>query len=344
MEIFAKRIISVLLCVLTLCFIGGCKPQKQRFEKVYIDYFDTVITVIGYEYDEKTFNSVCDGIEIKLDKYHKLFDIYNTYDGVNNLCFINKKAGKEVVKTQEEIISFLLYCKQMYTLTEGSTNVALGGVLSIWHSYRTNAQSIPENASVPEYTKLFEASKHCNIDDIIINTEESTVYIKDEKLSIDAGAVAKGYALKLISDELNIDGYAINMGGMVKTFGKRADGSDWSVGIENPEDRSKTELAVTPKNLTVVTSGSYQRFYEVDGVRYHHIINPKTLMPENDYLSVTVLTEDSALGDVLSTALFNMSIEDAEIMLSKLSDEVNVMWILNDGKKEYYGKFKDYIY
>ncbi len=344
MEIFAKKIFAIVLCACAFLSIFGCSAKKQRFEEIYIDYFDTVVTVIGFEYDKQDFDSVCERIEDNLDRYHKLFDIYNTYDGVNNLCVINKNAGKAAVTVEKEIIDFLQFCKQMHTLTGGNTNIALGSVLSIWHSYRTAAVNNPENAKIPESSALLEASKHCNIDDIVINTTDSTVYIKDEKLSIDAGAVAKGYALELISSELDVDGYAINMGGMVKAFGKRADGKDWSVGIENPLDTSKTELAVKPKDMTVVTSGSYQRFYEVDGIRYHHIINPKTLMPENDYLSVTVLAEDSALGDVLSTALFNMSLEEGRAVLGSLTEKACVMWIKSDGQREYFGEFKDYLY
>lgn len=343
MEIIARKIISIILCAILLFCISACKDKKQRFDKVFIDYFDTVITVIGYESDKQNFEIICDKLEADLDRYHKLFDIYNTYDDVNNLCVINKNACKSHIKVDREIIDFLLFCKQMHTLTKGNTNVALGSVLSIWHNYRTNALNNPDDAKIPKRNDLIEASKHSNIEDVIINETESTVYIADEKLTIDAGAVAKGYVLEILSSKYSLDGYAINMGGMVKGFGTRADGSDWSVGIENPNDVTKTEIAVTPKNLTVVTSGSYQRYYEVNGVRYHHIINPETLYPENEYLSVTVLSDNSALGDVLSTALFNMTIEEGKSVLDSIDDKTSIMWILKSGEKKYYGDFENYI-
>ena len=323
----SKFLLILIVPALILSIFCSCATPKQRLSKTFIDYFDTAITVIGYD-SKDNFDSNCEIIEQNLSKYHRLFDIYNSYDDLVNLYVVNQNAGK-TVKVDVELIEFLSLCKDMYRLTNGKTNVALGSVLSIWHNAR--------NESVlPDMENLTTAAKHCDIENVIIDSENQTVMLKDSSMSLDVGAIAKGYALQNIVSVLEqqgVTGYAINAGGMVMCLGVRGDGSDWSVGIENPKNTSEILLSITPGDLAVVTSGTYQRYFEKDGVRYHHIINPDTLMPENDYLSVTVLTEDCGLGDALSTALFNMSVEEGKALLSALEVRAEAMWVLPDQTK-----------
>ena len=332
---------SLFLVLLSLC---GCK-QEKRFQKTYIDYFDTVVTIIGYEKSEKDFNAICNEIEPLLDRYHKLFDIYNSYNGINNIYTINN-AKKEAPVVDKELIDLIEFSKEMYALTNGQTNIAMGSVLKHWHNARLNASGESGKASIPDISLLKEAAKHCDINDVIIDKEKSTVFLNDPQMRIDVGAVAKGYAMQKVYEHLEtkgVSGYALNFGGMVKMLGKRGDGQEWTVAVENPISTSSYVPIVSPKNYALSTSGSYQRYFEVDGVRYHHIIDPDTLMPENNYLAVSVLTENCAEADVLSTALFNMSLEDAKKALAEREDSVGVMWVFPDGKREYFGNFKDFM-
>ena len=190
---------------------------------------------------------------------------------------------------------------------------------------------------------LEHASYHTNIEDIIVDAENSTVYRADRELLVDVGAIAKGYAVEMAAkmlEDKNIKGYLINVGGNVRAVGAKADGEPWSVGVENPDSSSDDAYAsyldITDEAL--VTSGSYQRYYEFDGIRYHHIIDPETLMPSAYYLSVSVLCDDSALADALSTSLFSMPLDDGKLIIES-TEGVEAMWILPSGEKTYSSGF-----
>lgn len=332
-----KRIISCCLTICVLLTFSGCSTYDNRQSRTFVSYFDTVITVIGYDSTDN-FKTVCNNVETELKRYHNLFDIYKKYDGINNLCTINENAGTPV-KVEEELIKFLNYCKDMHTLTGGKTNIALGSVLSLWHNSRLNKV-------LPEQNTLEEASKHTDINNLQINKNDNTVCILDSKMRLDVGAIAKGYALVKICEKLEekgISNYAINAGGMVRCIGTRGDESEWTVGIENPNDNSKLIATVEPRNYSLVTSGTYQRYFELDGKRYHHIIDPDTLYPQNNYLSVSVLTENAALGDALSTALFNMTIEQGKELIENLEGKTYVLWVKPDQSVIYSDGFKDFI-
>ncbi|MBR6693830.1 MAG: FAD:protein FMN transferase [Clostridia bacterium] len=340
-----KRFFALLSALLMLLTLYGC-DSARRFQRTFIDYFDTAITIIGYEENESDFNECCNEIEKQLKEYHQLFDIYNSYDGINNIYTVNSAAGKEPIVVDSRLIDFLLCAKNMYEYTNGQTNIAMGRVLRLWHDCRTAAQNDPENAKIPEAEKLNAAANHSNIDNLIIDSDNNTVFLSDPEMLLDVGCVAKGYAMQKVYEYLQSiekSGYALNFGGMVRTLGTRSDGSDWTVAIESPTRQSGNIPVISPKGLTLSTSGSYQRYYEVGGIRYHHIIDPDTLKPENTYLSVSVLSENCMTADALSTAIFNMSPQDAVEYISKCKDIAGVMLVMADGSKRFYGEFESFL-
>lgn len=326
-----KFSLLAITCIVVLV-LSSCKLfSKELYTKTYYDYFDTVITISGYEKKVDKFEENLKEINEILKKYHRLYDIYYEYSGINNICTINKNAGKSEVVVGQEIIDLLKYSIDIYGKTDGLLNVAMGSVLKIWHDEREDATYFPEDAKVPSKELLMEASKHTNINDIIINETSSTVYLKDKDMLIDVGAVAKGYVTDIIAKYLidkKVTSYILNLGGNIRLIGSNTKDEPWRVGIQNPDLTSeKASIRVfNLKDCSVVTSGSYQRYYEVDGIRYHHIINPKTLMPENEFLSVSVITKDAALADCLSTTLFNMSIDEGKKLIMKY-ENTYVMWI-----------------
>ena len=225
----------------------------------------------------------------------------------------------------------------MYTVTNGKCNIAMGSVLSIRHKYREQGIDDPKSAELPPCGgsgQRFGALR--SIDDLIIDRAAGTVYLSDPEMSLDLGAAAKGYAVEraaeLLASEGVTSGYSLNVGGNVRTIGTKNDGSDWAAGIQNPDTESEQPYIVRLKlnGMALVTSGNYQRYYEVDGVRYHHIIDPDTLMPLNYFDSVTILCNDSGKADALSTALFNMTIPDGKALLENL-EGVDAIWVLPDG-------------
>ena len=260
----------VLSMLLPYTLVGCTEPERISYKTYSFAYFDTISTIIGYEANEEDFGETSGEALKLLGEYHKLFDIYNEYDGINNLCTINSivDGAHPVVKVDRKIIDMLLYAKEMHKLTGGKMNVAMGSVLSIWHDYRSEGMDAPVDADIPSMDRLTEAMKHTDINNVIIDEKNSTVWLSDPEMKLDVGAFAKGYAVEMVAralEEMGKDGYVINVGGNIRTVGKKADGNKWKTGIENPtgdEDVPYIEYIGLDSDA-IVTSGSYQRYYSV---------------------------------------------------------------------------------
>ncbi len=354
-----RAVFSLVLISVVFSAFVSCKQEKskEKFTETYVnEYFDTVTTVIGYAEDKNDFNEIADHIEERLSEYHKLYDAYHSftdvgyedeYRGIVNIKDINATVGGThlVRRVDKKIIDMLLFAKEMYELTGGETNVAMGSVLKLWHDERDNAAKKPNSAALPDAEALVRAWEHTDINDVIINAEESTVYLADPDMLLDVGAVAKGYATEMIARELSemgVSGYALSVGGNVRTIGTKPDGSDWSIGIENPDPFEPYLETVYSSNTSIVTSGSYQRYYTVNNKNYHHIIDKDTLYPSVYYSSVSVVTENSALADALSTALFCMPLDMGMELVNGLSG-VEAVWLSVDGVKTASDGFSKYL-
>lgn len=335
-----RKIIALILCFILALSLFSCKDDgreiKPRAKTIY-RHFNTVSAVYSYLGDsEEEFGSNYAIVEATLVKWHKLLDIYFPYSGLNNLYTLNRMAGKGPVELAPELIDFLLYCKEIHTLTGGRVNIAFGAVTALWHDERELAldEDNPSPAKLPSLAALEEAALHTDINCLVIDKENSTAEITDAKMRLDVGAVGKGYAAELAAKELRAKGvssYVLNIGGNLICLGEKPNGDGWSTGITNP-DKSSNSFATTTtlKDTACVTSGDYERYYVVDGKNYHHIIDPATLMPAEYFSSVTVLCSDSALADALSTALFCLSYEDGLALVESIGG-IDVLWIKADG-------------
>lgn len=348
-----KKIICVCLSVVLAMACCSCstellKPKTERFTASFLDLFDTASTILAYDTSKEEFDEKYERFYQMLEEYDHLYDIYNSYEGVNNLYKVNQAAKDGPVKVDKKIIDLLEYGKDVYDLSQGKTNICYGAVLSLWHDSRERAANEPENATLPDMKELEEASKHTDIDDLIIDKENSTVYFADPKLKLDVGAIAKGYAVQQVcswAEENLWPSAAISIGGNVYTYGyKNNDGKTlWTIGIENPDTSSKEYLdTVKITGMTVTVSGDYQRYFTVDGKRYCHIINPDTLMPAEYVSGVSVICDNSALGDALSTTLFNMSIEEGKALIENM-DNVEAVWVDKEYNATYSSGFEQYI-
>lgn len=347
-----KKLLSAFLLISLLAAplsLSGCGALK-KFSATDMTLFDTETVITGWDTDKESFDKKAEAITEELARLHRLYDIYDSYDSINNLKTVNDNAGESAVKVDGDIISLLEFCRIAYETTNGAVNIAMGSVLRLWHDCRIAAQNDPANAALPDENALRAAAEHTDISSLEIDAADGTVYISDPLASIDVGAVAKGYATELCAQFIEEKGWehiALSVGGNVRTVGLKADGSMWITGIENPGIEAGSSVAADGISFdgayfcrlsmggkeALVTSGSYQRYFEVDGVRYHHIIDPETLRPENRYVSVSILCDNSGLADVLSTALFNMSEADGREILSRfLADAV---WVYPDGRVAY---------
>ncbi len=340
-NVMKKRLLcgAVAVCIIFCCLSISCAPQnlKNKYTINSFDYFDTVSVITGYEKSQKEFDKVSQEILSQLSVYHKLYSIYHRFEGVENLCTVNElvNGAHRTVKVDRRIIDLLLFAKKMYNTTDGKVNVAMGSVLSLWHDYREVGKDNQNDAVLPPMDKLLQAAEHTDIEKMIIDEENCTVTLLDPDMKLDVGAVAKGYATEQIAlylEKKGISGYVLNIGGNVRAVGSKYDGTDWTVGVENP-DGNEYLAYLELSDMSVVTSGSYQRYYVVDGKRYHHIISPDTLMPSEEYLSVSVICKDSGLADALSTALFCMPFDTGFALVEKMQG-VEAMWVTDNGTKQ----------
>lgn len=346
------RLLAVTAAVLILsglaagCGTAGIRKKQKPFDVQYLTYFDTVTSITIYADDEEQFDEWEQLVHSELERYHQLYDIYHSYEGVNNIKVINDHAGMSPVEVPEDILDLLEFSLKEYDLTGGGVHVGMGSVLSIWHDYREMALGESKFPMVPSMTELESAAKHMDIHDIHLDRQAGTVYLEDPEMRLDVGAVAKGYTAQRLADTLREAGVTnalLSLGGNVVTIGSRGDGKPWRVGIQNPAPGAENPYVqvVDLTDMCLVTSGTYQRFYEVDGTRYHHIINPELLMPWNEYQSVTILSPDSGEADALSTAVFNMKPEEGLALIESL-DKTEALWILPDGSRMESSGFQAY--
>jgi len=333
-----------------LCSLVGCKKQI-RDNQTFLGAFDTPIQVIMYEDSQKDYDENFAYIQNEFIYYHQLFDKYNDYDGINNIKTINDQAGIAPVTVEEDLFNLIKTAKEYYQNISSQTNIAMGSVLKIWHNYREL-----NDGSVPTLSELEAANQYTDINKLVLDEENMTVFLTEKEMSIDVGAIAKGYACELVKDKLiekGLDDFLISAGGNVISYGKRGYKAEksalsealpanldyYTITIQTPktgdvyQNVSKIMAIALTKGESVVTSGDYERYFiGNDGVTYHHLIDPDTLYPATNIRSVTVVTEDSGLADFLSTTLFLMDENEGIELVNSLNVDVDAVWLTNDGR------------
>lgn len=353
-----KKVFGCLAIVALIAFIFFIKfngsnqvdvlSEKTRYTATFIDIFDTRTEIVGYADTEEEFSDMAAEIKEQLINYNNLYDIYNDYEGVNNIKTINDNAGVEPVEVDQAIIDMLKFSQEMYYETDGRVNVAMGSVLSIWHRHREIGMDDPERATLPKMEELEAAAEHTDINNLVIDDENNTVFLKDPEMSLDVGSTAKGYAVQKTLEycrQQGMNNILLSLGGNVQGIGGRIDGTNFKLGIQNPDMDGEQEYIKTVEikdGQCVVSSGDYQRFYQVDGKVYCHIINPDTLFPSDTFGQVSILTDDSGKADAFSTAVYNMTLEEGLEFVNS-HDGVEAMWVDHEGNIYYSDNFEESI-
>lgn len=338
-----RRRIILLLTALTLVIgsVPGAQAQaKQRYQVTFLNLFDTVTTILGYEESEDAFSERADFIYREMETYDHLYDIYNEYPDLVNLCTVNRHPG-ETFQVDPRIIGLLTLARETDEFSGHRTDAMFGSVLRIWHEARENGINNPAEARLPETAELEAAAEHTGFDLLEIDPEAGTVCLKDPEASLDVGALAKGYAVQRVCEQLP-EGYLISAGGNVAATGPKPEGNAWIVGVQDPDSPEEGYLhKVALSRGAAVTSGDYQRMFMVDGMPYHHIIDPETLYPADQWRSVTVIAEDSGLADALSTSLFLMDQEEGQKLLDRFG--AAAMWVTKDRTQLFSPGYEAYL-
>ena len=336
-----KRLCALVLTLsMLLCGCTGAGEEQKQYSATFLTVFDTVTTILGRDSSEAAFTEKAQAVHDELLRYHQLFDIYNEYEGLNNLKTVNDHPG-EAVSVDRAIVDMLLDCKAYYELTGGRVNAAMGSVLRLWHEAREDGLNDFANAYLPDGEALAQAAEHADWDDVLIDEEKLTVTIADPGLRLDVGAIAKGWSVQRAA-ETAPEGLLISVGGNVCATGpKDSTGTPWVVGVQDPDGGENYLHTLYLTKGSMVTSGDYQRAYMVDGELYHHIIDPDTLYPGSLWRAVTVVCPDSGLADALSTALFLLPLEEGQKLLDAC--ESYAMWVDAEGNMFYSTGFEELI-
>lgn len=349
--------------------------KYEKYSSTMTGAFDTVIQSSVFEKNEETAREYLNYIEDRYMELHKKFDSFNNYDGIVNVKTINDNAGEKPVKVDDEIfdlIEFSLNASEKYS---HKTNILVGPLTELWTKYR-DAYAYDEQLTMPseeemkakeaEVTAMFGSPiptedeiksilNNLSKSSIELDPQNKTVFLKQKYMKLDVGSVAKGYASEMIKRELEDKGVTaalISAGGNVVSAGDvtkvREPGNQfYTIGVESPDGKNfekfdgiVAKLKIT--NESVVTSGDYQRFFEAEGKRYCHIIDPDTGYTANYWRSVTVVVNDSGLADFLSTALFVMSPDEVEEFMNAHKD-VKALFVTDDGNIQLWGDMDDMV-
>jgi thiamine biosynthesis lipoprotein len=247
----------------------------------------------------------------------------------SEIIALNDASGKKEVKLSPDTFYVLEKGKQYSELFEGKFDITIGPVVKLWNIGT-------DYAAVPEKSKLEEALKLVDYNKLIINKENLTAKLEEEGMKVDLGAIAKGYAADEVArvlKENEVKHAIINLGGNIMTLGNNPNGSPWKIGIQDPFNPRGDFLGIISiEDQTVVTSGTYERYFEENGKKYHHILSPDTGYPvENNLYSVSIVTDNSIDGDGLSTTALLIGLEEGLKLIEGL-EHVEAIFVTSDKK------------
>lgn len=328
-----RTIAAALAGMLALSLLTACQPQGTQGSAAPTAspvvesglskqsrvgfFFDTVITIEAYTNDE----SILDDAIAECQRYDDLLS--KTKEG-SDVWKINHANGERVA-VSDETLDIIRKALEYSQLSDGKFDITIEPCVALWDFTGENMGVLPDEA------QLAEAASHVDYTKVDV-TDEGVQLPAGE--TIDLGAIAKGYITDRIKDflvERGITCGMLNFGGNVLAIGTKPDGSDWNIGIQDPGSTTGESIAVVPvSDSAVVTSGIYERGFDVDGVRYHHILDTSTGWPvQNELAGITILAGDAFDADALSTTVFAMGLEEGTAFVEGL-DGVEAVFITRD--------------
>jgi len=312
-----KHLRIILIIAITLLLTACSFKSNEPISKTGF-YFDTVITISIYDSKDTELLDNCFSI---CEEYEK--QISRTIE-TSEISKINNAKGMPV-SVSNSTLELLKKGIAYGELTNGAFDITIAPLSELW-DFKNNTGNIPSEDAITE------ALSHVNYKNIII--DGNSVTLTDPNAAIDLGGIAKGYIADKLKEYLSskdVKSALINLGGNILTIGEKPDGSAFNIGIQKPfDDQNKTITSVSVKDSSVVTSGSYERYFKVNDTIYHHIINTQTGKPcSNELLSVTILSESSVDGDALSTACFALGLDKGRELIEDI-ENVDAIFITDN--------------
>lgn len=255
-------------------------------------------------------------------------DKMSAFKPSSEISNLNQNSGKKTVRISEETLNLLETAIKISQLSEGAFDITIGPLVRLWGIGK-------HKDFIPIQDDIVDCSRLINYQDIVIDKKNGTAYLQHENQSVDLGGIAKGYAadeVKRILLQVGVNCAMINLGGNIITIGKKPDRSPWKIGIQNPLALTGEYIGtITVDNQTIVTSGVNERFFVKSGIRYHHLLDPRSGEPaRNGLLSVTVVCDKSIEADALTTALFVLGMEKGISLLKYFA--VEAIFLTDEGQ------------
>ncbi|WP_298487284.1 FAD:protein FMN transferase [uncultured Maribacter sp.] len=295
--------------------VYGQEPYKQTM-KLMGSRFD--ITVVAKDSLEASYF-----ITLAVNEITRIEKLISSWDKNSETTLVNKNAGIAPIKVSNELYELIERSLKISKLTDGAFDISYASMDKIWQFNGTMTQ-------MPKAKQIKQSVAKVGYKNIILNKEESTVYLKQKGMKIGFGAIGKGYAAdkaKALLVKKGVISGIINASGDMNTWGKQPNGEEWKVAITNPMDKNKAFALLPITNGAVVTSGNYEKFVMLNGKRYTHIIDPRTGYPSSGIISVTIFAPKAELADALATSVFVMG---KEVGLNRINQLPNIECVIVD--------------
>ncbi|APB30388.1 FAD:protein FMN transferase [Vagococcus teuberi] len=327
---------AMLLLTFTSFLIAGCSSKKTdsntttKQEKLVKEPYSERQFLMGTYVQVKIYN---EGKEEVLKKAFDRIGVLDREITVNEkgseVDEINDQAGIKPVKVSSDVYDLIKAAVNYTEDSNGGFDLAIGPITQLWHIGFDDARK-PEQSEIDQELKKVDYKK------VVLNDKDQTVYLEEKGMSLDLGAIAKGYITDEVVDVLKENGVTsaiVDLGGNVYVLGDnpRSDSGKWKIGIQDPNEARNTVVGtVEEKNKSLVTSGIYERYLKVGDNVFHHLFNAKTGYPfDNEIAGVTIVSDTSIAGDALSTAVFSKGVKEGMAYVDSL-DGVDAIFITKD--------------
>lgn len=308
---------SVAISVWTILFLLGIEgftqpsPELLNRQRV-LKLMGTRFELTAVAEDIKLADA---GIEAGIREVQRIEKLISSWDEHSQTSEINRNAGIQPVKVDQELYDLVARSLRVSALTNGAFDISFASVGKLWRFDGTMQEPPAEQA-------IAESVARINYKNIILNPQDTTVFLKDNGMRIGFGGIGKGYAAeqaKNVMVAMGIKNGVVSAAGDLTTWGKREDGEDWDVAIAKP-DKSRQILAwLKADETSVVTSGNYEKFFIYQGKRYSHIIDPRTGYPTTGLKSATIICPNAELADALATTMFVMGKAEGLALINQLN-------------------------
>ncbi|MBT8294482.1 MAG: FAD:protein FMN transferase [Eudoraea sp.] len=312
-----KHIAALLILILSIVPTWAQKSFHRNLNLMGSGFQITVVVKDSTEADK--------AINLAINEITRIEKLISSWDPNSETSKINSNAGIRPVKVSRELYGLIDRAINISTLTDGAFDISYASMDKIW-KFDGSMTKMPSNEEIKS-----SVSK-VGFQDIILDVEITSVFLKEKGMKIGFGAIGKGYAAdraKALLQKNNIQAGIINASGDMNTWGRQPNGNEWTVAITNPLNKTKAAAILPITNGAVVTSGNYEKFVQFNGTRYAHIIDPRTGYPSTGILSVTVFAPKAELADALATSVFVMGIE---IGLNRINQLPKIECIIIDEK------------